>query len=275
MASWHKIIIPESDDAQKEIISALLMFNGADSVVDQDTFLEVYLNSDNLEAIESFINESEAINSNDITIEKVKSQNWNAVWESSFNPIDVGQVHVRAIFHPKTDKTEIVIQPKMAFGTGHHETTFMMIEKMSSMNFKGKSVLDYGCGTGILAVYARMKEAQTIDAIDIQLEAIENTLEHFELNNQRVDNLNVSVGDLDIIESTTYDVILANINRHVLLANANNLFNKLNNDGTLLVSGILKSDRELLLSTYEASDFTLKYENQKGEWCLFEFQVKH
>jgi len=275
MESWYKIIISNLGQTSKEVLSAMLMFNGAESVVDQDDFLEVYLHTDHKDSLLEFISGKEIFNSLTVKHENVVNENWNAVWESSFDPIDVGHIHIRAQFHPKTDKTEIIIQPKMAFGTGHHETTFMMIEKMSGLEFKGKHVLDYGCGTGVLAVFAGMLDAKKIDANDIQLEAIENTLEHFEINNVDRANLRVIQGDLDVFDGEEYDVILANINRHVLLQNPVNLKGILKPDGSLLMSGILKADRSLILETYEKAGFKLVSENSKGEWCLFEFCIKN
>ncbi len=273
MESWHKINIAESDDSVKETMSAMLMFNGAESVVDQGQYLEVYLYSENKEALIDYISTQAIFCDSKVENEKVINKNWNAVWESSFDPIDVGSVHIRAEFHPQTDKTEIVIQPKMAFGTGHHETTFMMIEKMSTLDFKEKSVLDYGCGTGVLAVYAGMLYASNIDANDIQPEAIDNTFEHFDLNKVSKENLRVVEGDLDVFGTSTYDIILVNINRHVLLANAEKLKLRLNANGVLLMSGILKADRQLILDTYSKAGFSLTSENSRGEWCLFEFNI--
>lgn len=271
MISWYKVIIKIEDEVIKENMSAMLMFNGAESVVDQDDYLEVYLHQENKNSLLDYISNQAIFSPYKIKHEAVENTNWNAVWESSFQPIDVGDIHIRAEFHPPTAKTEIVIQPKMAFGTGHHETTYMMIEKMSSIDFSNKKVLDYGCGTGILAVYAGMLNAQQIEANDIQPEAIENTIEHFDLNNVSRENLKVLEGDLDVFNSGKYDIILANINRHVLLDNGENLYAKLKSQGTLLMSGILKSDRELILSIYKKLNFELKSENSKGEWCLFEF----
>jgi len=271
MESWHKITINESDADLKESMSAMLMYNGAESVVDQEDFIEVYLDSDNLDSLIEYISNQKIFSAHKLKVEKVINENWNAIWEANFKPIDVGSIHIRATFHPKSEKQEIIIQPKMAFGTGHHETTFMMIEKMSQMIFQDKYVLDYGCGTGVLAVYSGMLNASRIDAIDIQSEAIENTIEHFKLNNVSLENLTLKEGDLDVLSARTYDIILANINRHVLLENFSSIKNKLNANGTLLMSGILKSDRNLIIETYLQNDFKLNSEKQKGEWCLFEF----
>ncbi|NNE16135.1 MAG: 50S ribosomal protein L11 methyltransferase [Saprospiraceae bacterium] len=271
---WHKLIINASDENQKEIISAWFMHFGAESVVDQEDHLEVYVGNDEYESLINAINENNIVPIDSWSSEKIVNQNWNAVWESGFNAIDVGDIHIRAEFHPPSKKTEIIIQPKMAFGTGHHNTTYMMIDWMQNHDFSNQSVLDYGCGTGILAVYASMRNAKLIDAIDIQEEAIENTHEHFKLNNLSEDNLNVYQGDLDKLPPRKYDIILANINRHVLLDNALNLKEKLEPNGILVMSGILEEDKELIMETYTKEGLDLKDEDQKGEWCCFRFGLK-
>lgn len=123
---------------------------------------------------------------NSFKLSIVPYQNWNEIWESSFNPVAVDQYcYIRAQFHdpaPKGYKHEMVIAPKMAFGTGHHATTYMMLQAMSKIEFTGKSVLDYGCGTGILSVVAAMEGAREVTGIDIQPEALDNSLEHAVIN---------------------------------------------------------------------------------------------
>lgn len=273
MEAWHKLIVDLKPDDDREIISSLLMFNGADSVVEQDDSLDVYLNSENLVLLQAFIKNNDYLSNLRYNVEQVENQNWNAVWESSFSAINIDDIHIRAEFHPKTNMREIVIQPKMAFGTGHHETTFMMIQLMNKMDLSGFQVLDYGCGTGILTVFAAMQGAFEIVGIDIQEEAVENTFEHFELNKIPTDNLTVLQGDLEVLDNSRYDLILANINRHVLLENSLALKDKLKTDGKLLLSGILQSDRNLILDTYQKAGFNLISENQKGNWCLFYYDV--
>lgn len=271
MEVWHKMIVTIPDNDNREIVSSLLMFNGADSVVEHDNGLDVYINEDNLEDLKNFMLGHAFLNNYTHEFERIENKNWNAEWEANFKPIEINDIHIRAEFHPKTDKREIIIQPKMAFGTGHHETTFMMIEQMNTMDFSDLNILDYGCGTGILTVFAAMQKAKNIVAIDIQEEAVENTVEHFDLNNLAKENLIVLQGDLDKLDSQKYDIILANINRHVLLKNQHNLHALLLPNGKLLLSGILKADRPLIVETYTHAGFTLASENQKGEWCMFLF----
>ena len=205
--------------------------------------------------------------------ELVKSQNWNAIWESNFDPLIVDDFClVRADFHQPVEEVdfEIIINPKMAFGTGHHETTFMMIQSMREIDFDSKKVLDYGCGTGILAILASMLGAKEIDAVDIELESFENTIENAEKN--KVFNINAIHGTLENIYDSDYDIILANINRDVILDTMDSLYEKLLKNGKLIVSGILEKDEKLLLEKAESIGFTAKKTIRRNNWMCCHFK---
>jgi ribosomal protein L11 methyltransferase len=197
-------------------------------------------------------------------------QNWNVLWESNFEPIQVDDfVGLRADFHPPTEgvQFDLVINPKMAFGTGHHETTYMMMQLMRDVDFKGKRVLDYGCGTGILAILASKLEASTIEAVDIEFPAYENTIENCTINN--VENIKAVFGQLTDIESSDFDIILANINRNVILDSLDSLKNKLNTGGILLISGFLIEDENVLVEALKKHNFTIKNKLHKRIWlCM-------
>lgn len=184
-------------------------------------------------------------------IEEIQPQNWNSVWESNFQPVIVGDFcQVRADFHPAKDgvKYDLVINPKMAFGTGHHATTHMMIEQMQDIDFKGKMVFDFGCGTGILAILASKLGAVSGDAIDIEHESYLNTIENADVNG--VENVKAIEGDFDVVPDKIYDVILANINRNILIKYSEALTHKLSTGGHLLVSGILEEASDLVQLAY-------------------------
>jgi len=205
-------------------------------------------------------------------LELLKDINWNSVWESNFNPVSIGDFcHVRAAFHPEITgfKHVIEISPKMAFGTGHHETTAMMIERMEELDLNNANVLDFGCGTGILATLAAKIGASSVEAIDIDSNAIDNTKEHLKLN--QVSNVIVNKGDLDVCSRKTYNLILANINRNVLMDKANHLYTILEENGTLLISGILETDKNRIEEKYLNSGFKRVNMIQKGEWLCFQF----
>lgn len=200
----------------------------------------------------------------------IAPRNWNAEWEASFQPVKVnGFCGIRADFHPPMQdvKHEIIINPKMAFGTGHHETTYMMIQEMRSQSFQGAKVLDYGCGTGILAILASKLGASMIDAVDIERESYNNTLENAQINN--IDNIQVYQGTLDVILDTAYDVILANINRNVILDSLSMLAEKMKRNGVLLISGFLLEDVPIMETFAEDFRFTVDERSYRGNWaCL-------
>lgn len=206
------------------------------------------------------------------TEELIKPQNWNATWEASFTPVVIDDFCViRALFHDPLEgiEHEILIDPKMAFGTGHHQTTHMMIESMRDIDFTGAKVFDYGCGTGILSVLASKLNAETIDAIDIEEASFENTLENAELNN--IQNINAKKSTLETFELVGYDVILANINRGVLLHSAHTLYQGLNEQGTILLSGLLEDDIDIVKSKYLESGFEFHSLNQREDWICMKF----
>jgi len=198
-------------------------------------------------------------------------RNWNTLWESNFSPIRVKDFcGIRAKFHPTFDPKvihEIEIQPKMAFGTGHHATTWMMIDQMAKLNFRDKKVLDYGCGTGILAILAEKMGASFIDGVDIEPPAVENTLEHLALNS--CTQITTFEGTLDQLANNQYQIILANINRNVILESLPTLYNQLEKGGYLLISGFIQSDTDLLHEATQQQGLTLQEVQIRENWiCM-------
>lgn len=201
------------------------------------------------------------------TIEKLEPQNWNALWEASFQPVIVEDFcQIRADFHPPVAgmKYDLVINPKMAFGTGHHATTHMMIQRMAAIDFNLKTVFDFGCGTGILAILASKLGATHTDAIDIEHESYMNTIENCAIN--EVFNVQAYEGDLNAVPEKKYDVILANINRNILVKYARQLTAKLNDTGHLLLSGVLAEDKNSVISTYENQGLHVLKESAMDGW---------
>ncbi|MDX1943673.1 MAG: 50S ribosomal protein L11 methyltransferase [Saprospiraceae bacterium] len=264
----YRIII---DPRKSDLLLAFLNELPFEAFEETEEGLDAYLPvSEDISKIES---ELEALqNKFDFSWEKeeIAYRNWNAEWEANFQPVEVENFcYVRADFHPPKPgfKYELIINPKMAFGTGHHETTHMMIQMMRMQPFTGAKVLDYGCGTGILAVLASKLGASIVDAVDIEAEAYHNTLENTQINN--VDNVQVIHGTIENVLDSGYNVILANINRNVILDSLAALHEKLFTNGILLVSGILKQDVPILLTFMEDFRFTLDEKLEKGDWaCL-------
>lgn len=196
------------------------------------------------------------------TLKEIQEQNWNAVWESNFQPVIISDfVGIRADFHTSIQNVchEIIITPKMSFGTGHHATTYMMIEHMKSIDFTNKSVLDFGTGTGILAILAEKLGAKNITAIDNDDWSIENAKENFEKNHCKVITLTKAE---DLNHLSDFDIILANINKHVIEANIKAIMHKLKSGGNIILSGFLKEDEQdmiTMLRPYNPHQLYIKY----------------
>ena len=205
-------------------------------------------------------------------LEVIEAQNWNAVWESNFEPVIVDDFcTLRAHFHTLdvTTPHEIIITPKMSFGTGHHATTQLMIMGMKSISFAGKSVLDFGTGTGVLAILADKLGAAMITAIDNDEWSVENTVENISRNHSR--GIVVKKCTLEDIESQQYDVILANINRHILLQYMSLLYARLNDGGTILMSGLLPGDQEIIVNSAQGAGFKFKNKSEHNNWIALFF----
>lgn len=200
------------------------------------------------------------------TQKEIQQQNWNAEWERNFHPIIVGnRCMVRAPFHPAAEvEYDIVIEPKMSFGTGHHETTHMMLQHILDMDVQGKSVLDMGCGTGVLAILAKKKGAGPVDAIDIDEWCYLNTQENIERND--CESIAAFQGDSSLLKGKKYDVILANINRNILLEDIPVYAECLNSGGILLLSGFYLEDLNAISS--KCGEYGLKFEKnlKKNNW---------
>lgn len=205
--------------------------------------------ADNRPYIEQFLRDNDYFYERNV----IEQQNWNALWESNFEPIEIGdQCYIRAPFHPQRDevKHQIVVMPKMSFGTGHHATTHLMVEQMLEIDengngFAGGSGLDMGSGTGILSILATGLGAIVVDAVDIDEWAYENCIENIQMNGVQSVVCPV-LGDVAAIKGRMYDFILANINRNILLRDMGAYVETLRSGGLLLVSGILEFDIEAI-----------------------------
>ena len=256
-----------------EILIAELGFAGFESFVENENDLVAYIQQKDWN--EALLNDIQILKSDEFEISFVKDiiqqTNWNSEWEKNFNPIEVDNlVSIRAPFHknPKL-QYDIIIEPKMSFGTGHHETTHMMVQHLLNIDVANKKVLDMGCGTGILAIFAEMKGAKPIDAIDIDKWCYENSLENVERNN--CEHISVFEGDATLLLNKNYDVIIANINRNILLNDMQVYANCLNKNGTLLLSGFYKEDIPII--DKEVSKYGLKLETiiERNNWVALKY----
>ena len=210
----------------------------------------------------------------EFVFEEIPSKNWNEIWESSFEPIIVGNwCSILAPFHKDIYNTQhsIIIKPQMSFGTGHHETTFMMVETMKTIDVNNKKVLDMGTGTGILAILAKKMGAEYVEAIDIERDAIHNCIENASNNNV---DLVTKLGGKEHIEKKYFDVILANINRNILLDQMELYSAKLKKGGNLLLSGFLSGDEEKIITSANNNDLHLTHKKNKENWLCLAFTKK-
>ena len=202
---------------------------------------------------------------------EVVQTNWNKEWEKNFNPIQVdGLVSVRAPFHENPFlKFDIVIEPKMSFGTGHHETTHMMIQHLLALDLENKKVLDMGCGTGILAIFAEMKGAQPTDAIDIDSWCYQNSIENVQRNGCK--HITVLEGDSSLLKGKKYDVIIANINRNILLSDMKTYTDCLTTNGVLLLSGFYKADIAIIEREVVKHGLVFDKMIQRNSWVALKY----
>ena len=264
-------VIPKEPAA--EILIAELGAVGFESFVENEDGVTAYIQKEEWNS--NILDTIFVLNSDEFSIEynqnEVEQTNWNAEWEKNFTPIEVDEiVSIRAPFHENPNlKYDIVIEPKMSFGTGHHETTHMMVQHLLQLDLNNKQTLDMGCGTGILAIFAEMKGAKPIDAIDIDNWCYENSIENVTRNNCH--HISVFEGDSSLLINKKYDLIIANINRNILLMDMKVYANCLKEKGILLLSGFYEEDIPIIDA--EVSKYNLKLEKfiQRNNWVALKY----
>ena len=257
-------IISDQDYHQDLLIAALGEI-GFDTFEETDFGFKAYIISDKLDEkqVIKVLKPYHEQFSFSYEVNLIPQKNWNEVWESNFEPIQIkDQVNVRANFHLANPdfKYEIVIDPKMAFGTGHHQTTAMIMEYLLETELEDKAVLDMGCGTGILAILASKLGAKSLVAIDYDDVCYESTLENSAIN--YCENIKALCGSKEAIPNELYDVILANINRNILIDQMESYAKVLKEDGEIFFSGFYEEPDLEIIET-EAAKFGLKYISHK------------
>lgn len=259
-----------------EILLAKLSESDFESFEETDEGLNAYVKT-GFEDEEFVKTQLEGIHGAQISYERneIKQQNWNAVWESGFKPILIdNQCYIRAEFHePRPEiEYEIVIQPKMSFGTGHHQTTRMMLEYVLETVVSGKSVLDMGCGTSVLGILAKKRGATTVEGIDIDNWATENSLENAKRNQVEIV---VKLGDASLLGRHKYDIILANINKNILMADIPEYIKCLNfANGELILSGLMEFDFDDINTLCTDLGLELASRKQEDEWIAMKYKTK-
>ena len=265
---------PENDTL-KDMFMELLGNIGFDSFMDTDEGFEAYCQESSLDEkeLDEILQMEQFVNVKFLKKELIPDQDWNATWEASYDPVIINNLcRIRAPFHRVEDsyKYDLIIEPKMSFGTAHHETTSQIIELMLQSDFSGLDVLDMGSGTGVLAILAKKLGSATTVAIDNDEWAYRNALDNINLNDEN--DIVVELGDANSLNDRRFDVILANINRNILLRDMTEYVKCLVSDGKIFFSGFYEED--LALIKREAERLGLKYFNHttKNNWTAAVFE---
>ena len=272
--STQQVRITASPD-QADILLAELGEIGFDIFEDSDTGLIAYCQTDLFDQIvfEDLIARYQFLGPIQYEIKEIEKQNWNAVWETNYDPIRISDlVFIRANFHPSEPgyQMEIVINPKMSFGTGHHETTFQMSQALFDLDLAGKSVLDAGTGTGILAFVAKKLGASFVRGFDIDEWSVENSIENASLN--ACEDVEFEKGTILDESARRYDVLLANINRNILLDEMGEYADRIVSGGDLLLSGFYTEDIPMLIERAEALGLNYVSQSEKNRWACLRFK---
>ncbi|GHU63969.1 ribosomal protein L11 methyltransferase [Bacteroidia bacterium] len=274
-----KLTLAPNTEINRDILAALLVEAGFESFVESGEGLEAYA-PENVYSEEKLV---EILNNPPIPdtsvnyqVEFIKNQNWNEEWEkNSFRPIIIdNQLIIHSSFHADIPDLpyKIVIDPKMAFGTGNHSTTALMISYLLDLDLQGKSFLDMGCGTAVLAIFAQMKGADRITAIDNDTFAYENSLENITLNH--TPTIEVKLGDVGLLGKETYDFVFANINRNILLHDIPAYINCMNPGASLFVSGFFSEDLPMIQETCIKNGLTFISRKEENNWVAAQFALK-
>lgn len=264
MKKYIQVQVNNIDDSEQEKLIAVLDDYGATGFEQNESNLIVYFNEPDFNNIEL----QTLLEAYEIEIREMVDQNWNEVWESSFQPILIDRFcAVRAAFHEAIENVEheIIITPKMSFGTGHHATTFMMLQQMQGIDFKDKTVFDFGTGTGVLAILAEKLGAASVTAIDVDDWSIDNASENIVVNQCSKIQLNKS----SEIPQQQFDVILANINRNVIVQHFDEIAKAAKVGSSIMISGLLTTDENDIVK--EANMRNIKHikQSSKNNWvCL-------
>jgi ribosomal protein L11 methyltransferase len=269
MDDYIELRIPVNDDLLTEILIARLAGVGAEGFEEEKNLLKAFIPIQyfNLSVVAQIVRQ----NNLEYSVSVIKSRNWNAEWESNFQPVTIGDFcTIRASFHAPLPgiKHDIVVTPKMSFGTGHHATTYMMIQAMARLSLTGISVFDFGTGTGILAILAEKSGASSVFAIDNDDWSIKNATENFNINNCHKILL---MKEKWLFFEGKYDLILANISRHTILENLVPIKQHLTSKGVLLVSGLLEGDQPVVLEAAEKINLKINSRLEKNGWICLEF----
>jgi ribosomal protein L11 methyltransferase len=266
-------VLPENDIVA-DVLVANLSEIGCDSFLQEENILKAYIGKDlfNQTAIENILEDDLLHEVRFTGFEVMKDQNWNAVWESSYQPVVINEkCRIRAPFHEPDSAFEfdLLIEPRMSFGTAHHDTTAQMLGLLLQHDFSGKATLDMGSGTAILAILARKLGAYPVVAIDIDEWAFNNANDNILLNN--TEDIQVELGDADTIGDRKFDIILANINRNILVADMSKYAQATLKGGNLMLSGFYVADLPIIKDKAADCGFHYISHTSSNEWVAAVF----
>ncbi len=270
--NYKQVIITNINQETSDILIALLTENAYEGFEEGNETLTAFIPDVDFDS--SVLEQTLLPFGLTYTLSDIAKTNWNKQWEEHFQPVIVDDFcTVRADFHQMDLKTpyEIVITPKMSFGTGHHATTQLMMRMMRTFDFTDQKVFDFGTGTGILAILAAMLGAKSVLGIDNDEWSYENAIENITRNNIQRETLNIQLGSIDIVVNERYNIILANINRHILLQYMSNLYELTNTGGKVLLSGLLTEDRDIIIEAALKQGFLLVAEDSLNNWITLLF----
>jgi ribosomal protein L11 methyltransferase len=272
--NYTQLLIHCADAHRKEMALAYLQMHDFTGFEEQGNRLFAFASDAYFNTIETTVLQFLQDHRFAYEISLVEDQNWNALWESNFDPVVVGDFcAIRAQFHAPIAQVQhdILVTPKMSFGTGHHATTYLMIEAMASLPIKGKTVFDFGTGTGVLAILAEKMKARVVWAVDNDAWSLENAAENITSNHcSQIQLLEMEAFPLE----RKFDFILANINRHVLLAQMTAMREGLTSDGVLLMSGLLSSDAAIIEDAAVQAKLELVMLKEKDSWICLQYRLK-
>lgn len=271
MKTFFEVRVPVRE-GEAEILIARLSEMGFEGFLEEEEYILAYLEKEE----NSSQHVAKELSEQGIVVQGIKEiidRNWNADWESDYQAVNIdGRIRVRAVFHPVDENItyDILIEPKMSFGTAHHETTAQMLSLIASMDLKGKRVMDMGCGTAVLAILAKKMGARQIVAVDNDEWAYNNALENLALNG--ISGTEVILGDARALENRTFDIIFANINRNILLEDIPLYSASLEAKGYLLLSGFYKHDLEMINSKCRTAGLQIQTSRTQNKWTAAVYQ---
>ncbi|GHV60447.1 ribosomal protein L11 methyltransferase [Bacteroidia bacterium] len=271
-----KLGLHPNTEINRDILSAVLAEIGFESFVDSDAGLSAFVPENRYSegAIAEVLENVPLVDTSvQYHIEKIAGRDWNDEWEKNFfEPIIIdNQVVIHSSFHQNIPQLryDIVIDPKMAFGTGHHATTSLMVSYLVELDLNGKSFLDMGCGTSVLAILAKLKNAEPVTAIDIDEWSYNNSLENIQLNH--TPDIRVLLGDANLLGKEVYDVIFANINRNILMQDIPAYAQCMHSGSSLFLSGFYAEDREIIRETCEQQQLQFVSYKEKENWVAVHY----